>query len=342
VQLIFPILYGVYLSLCLLILQPLQSDGLSPLGGLCLVVMGYGGVGIVSALVSFPGWSGLFYLPRLTMKSVFGASLLHVLGIGAFITGIMAGSSFLFAVLSLLYGQVAGTVWYRFRTGQGFPVFVRLAIAFASVAVAVVYLFDWAGLGSGFVLAGDRQWALRALVLLGAMIFGLSQTWFVPREQPVARSKWLFWESVLTVLVVSLFAGFVQAVALGHDVVGAGFAAEPLLGVPFVLLGMVLGGLKHRLVHAWEPTVGSGLLTSLWVSALVTTAVLSLVLLQIGVDAAGWPMPGGGLPTIRAGVAGELFALLVVSLVVVLIRNAQAPVADYGGPRALSSIGAKG
>lgn len=337
-QLIFPALYGVYLSLCLLILQPLQTIGLSPLGALCLVIMGYGLVGFVSSVVSLPSLTGVFYLPARILRSITGASLLHILGIGAFVTGTLAGSSFLFTVVSVLYGQIAGTVWYRFRSAQGFPLVSRIGIAAASLAVAFVYLFDWAGLASGWVPSGDRQWAVRALVLLGAMIWGVSQNSFVAREQPLSRGKWLFWESLISVSLVCFLGGLAQAVALGQNVVGAGFSAEPLLMFPFVLFGVVLGGLKHRLVHVWEPVMGSGLVSGFWVSALVITATVSLVALKIGFDATGGSLPVDGLPTIQPAVAGELFAMGVVGMVLVLIRNGQAPMTGYTGPRPLRTL----
>lgn len=339
-QLIFPALYGVYVSLCLLILQPLQTIGLSPLGALCLVIMGYGLVGFISSAVSLPSLSGVLYLPARVLGPIAGSALLYVLGIGAFVTGTLAGSSFLFTVISIIYGQIVGTVWYRFRSAQGFPLVSRVGIAAASLAVALVYLFDWVGLSGGWVPAGDRQWAVRALVLLGAMIWGASQNSFVAREQSLSRGKWLFWESVISVSLVCFLAGLAQAVALSSHVVSAGFAAEPLLMFPFVLFGVVLGGLKHRLVHVWEPVMGSGLVSGLWVSALVITATVSLVALKIGWDVTGGRVFVDGLPTVRPAVAAELLAMGVVGMVLVLIRNARTPVTGYAGPQPLRAVAA--
>lgn len=315
-QLIYPLLYGIYLILGLLALQPYQDMGLSPSGAICLFVLGAGLANFILAVGSFPGtlrvsW-GVF-------RRVFVVSFLQVIGLGAFVAGLLTGSGFLFTVMALLYGTVAGTVWARFVRSRSFLPSERVGVVTASVVVSVFLVSDFSHLFAGhggLRLLSPHTVVSRALCLTGALLWGVGHFAYNPREVRVGRSAWSFWESVCSVGIVLTLSLLLNIVTKSNHTVAAGFEDNFLLVVPFLVFGVVFGALRSRLVHAWEPKLTGRMVQLAWVGGAALTAILA------------------GVVFLRSnGVWSEASGIALVAFGIYLTRADAMEVSDYRGLR---------
>ncbi len=290
-QLIYPLLYGIYLILGLLALQPYQDIGLSPAGAICLFVLGAGLANFILAVGSYPGTLRVSWV---VFRRVFVVSFLQVIGLGAFVAGLLTGSGFLFTVMALLYATVAGTVWARFVRSRSFSTSERMGVVTASL-VATVFLFldlsQSSPLMGGLHLLSPHTIVSRALALTGALLWGVGHFAYNPREVRVGRSAWNFWESVCSVAIVLALSVILNVVTKSTHTLAAGFEENVILIAPFLLFGVVFGALRSRLVHAWEPKLTGRKVQLAWVGGAAFTAVLCGVIFlrssQVWSEAAG-------------------------------------------------------
>jgi hypothetical protein len=329
-QLIYPLLYGIYLILGLLALQPYQDIGLSPAGAICLFVLGAGLANFILAVGSFPGTLRVSWF---VFRRVFVVSFLQVLGLGAFVAGLLTGSGFLFTVMALLYATVAGTVWARFVRSRSFSSSERLGVIVASLAASLFLFLDFshfthllhisnlahvsqgAGMG-GIQLLSPHTIVSRALCLTGALLWGVGHFAYNPREVRVGRAAWSFWESVCSVAIVLALSVSLNLVTKSAHTLAAGFEENVLLIAPFILFGVVFGALRSRLVHAWEPKLTGRRVQLAWVGGAAGTAVLC------------------GLIFLRSNeVWSETIGLAIIAFGIYLTRSDSMEISDYRGLR---------
>ncbi len=279
------------------------------------MVLGMGLAQFLSVLKSLPQ---SLYVAGPVVKKVWLLGLVQTLGLGAFLCATLAGAGYVFSLSALLFGRVAGTVWYRFNDGRSFSNHNRLGVTLAAFAMVTLLLFDVSF--SGVDLSAPNVWVVRSLSLMGAVIWGVAQYSYNPKQVLVSRQKWAFWESFTSVVTVLFLGGLVQVSLPDQDLIGFGFRSEPLLVVPVLLAGVVLGALKQRLVLAWEATVRSPVLTAYWVSAAALTAMAVVFFVRA---------PGFNPP--------ELFPLLVLAIGFLMAKLQGGLVSDYRGPKVIPS-----
>ncbi len=321
-QLIYPLLYGIYLILGLLALQPYQDIGLSPAGAICLFVLGGGLANFILAVGSFPGTLRVSWF---VFKRVFVVSFLQVLGLGAFVAGLLTGSGFLFTVMALLYATVAGTVWARFVRSRSFSSSERLGVIVASLAASLFLFLDFSHFTHssqfstgmvGIQLLQPHTIVSRALCLTGALLWGVGHFAYNPREVRVGRAAWSFWESVCSVAIVLALSVSLNFVTKSAHTLAAGFEENVLLIAPFLLFGVVFGALRSRLVHAWEPKLTCRKVQLAWVGGAACTAILC------------------GLIFLRSNqVWSEAIGLAIIAFGIYLTRSDSMEISDYRGLR---------
>jgi hypothetical protein len=315
-KVIYPFLYGIYLALGLLALQPYQDPGFSPLGAAFLLILGGG---LSTFLLSVGALPMAMRLEGKSIARIFSLTLVQAGGLCAFVTGMLSGAGFVFAISALLYGTIAGTVWSRFvrsRPGAGWA---RFGVALASLTVCLSAAIDW-----GRVLEADSMFPalapqviiVRSLCLAGALLWGVGHFGFDARSFPASRSVWNVWQSIFSVSTVLVLGLVARLAPVPFDLVSQGFAQDPILVTPFLLFGVVFGTLRSRLVHAWESRLSSRRVQFAWVLGAVSSASCGGLLL----------IPG-------ERVIPELMALAIIGFCIFLMRHQSLGVSDYRGPQ---------
>lgn len=318
-QFMYPLLYGVYLSLGLLALQPYQHSGFSSLGAACLLVLGSG---LSVFLLSL---EQLRDSPRLewgALGRIAAAAAVQVIGLCSLSMGLLAGTGFYFAVMAIVYGTIAGLVWSRFLRSRPASRWSQLGVVVASVAVVMATLVDL-----GQTLAPRQSVPLlnpgdimaRALCLAGAVLWSVGHYAFDPRAFPAPRALWNLYQSVFSVGFVLVIGATQWALRLPADVMAGGFSQNPIVVVPFLLFGVVFGILRARLVHAWESRLSARSVQFWWVLGVVIVAVASALWLY---------RPAQALP--------EALVVAAMALCLFLVRHDDLGVSDYRGLQRVS------
>ena len=312
----FPLLYGVYLALGLLALQPYQDLGFSPLGAACLLVLGSA---LSTFLLSLGQMHRALVIERSLLWRVFLASLVQFIGLAAFTAGLLSGAGFYYGVAALLYGTIAGTVWSRFMRSRPASGWSRLGVVLASLAICVATTMDVgqsaAALGH-LPLLSPKDIVARSLCFAGALLWGVSHFAFDARSFPAPRAIWNFWQSIFAMgIVVALGIGLSSAKVPSY-VMSQGFSANPILIAPFLLFGIVLGTLRTRLVQAWESRLSAGGVHVAWVWGVVAAACA-----------------GGMMVLPSAGLIPHQLSVVLFGLCVYLLRHDENALSDYRGPQ---------
>ncbi len=323
-KVMFPLLYGVYLALGLLALQPYQDLGFSPAGAACLFILGAGLSNFLLSVGHFPSFPLSGRLARPFLGRIAAASGMQVIGLSLFCMGLLSGAGFVFAVAALAYGTMAATVWSRFLRSKPASMWCQLGIVLSSLGVLGLALVDW-GLVVG---ARGSDWSLlpwgitsaRAFSLAGSLLWAVGHCSFEARSFPAPRGVWSLWQSVFSVFWVILAGALLSFIPNGRMILAEGFSSNPLLVVPFLLFGVVFGTLRTRLVHAWESRLSARTVHFAWTSGLLLTSAAAVVLV----------IPGASL-------GPDLSALLLMGLCLYLIRHEELVISNYRGPQRVPS-----